>query len=194
MSWTADLKAAAGAHGVAERAAGLSRFVELFVRWNQKINLSAARTPEDVTLQVVDCLALLPYLKGASRLVDVGSGGGLPGLVLALTVPGLHVRSIEPVNKKAAFQSSAVRELKLDVDVAARRVDPSVDSGFDVAVSRATFDLLEWLELGATLVHPGGLVLGMEGRDQRPLPEGATRHAYDHGDRTRAVISLPVPS
>jgi len=159
MSWTADLKAAAGAHGVAARAADL-----------------------------------LPYFKGAARLVDVGSGGGLPGLVLALTVPGLHVRSIEPVNKKAAFQSSAVRELKLDVEVAARRVDPAVDSGFDVAVSRATFDLLEWLELGAKLVHVGGLVLGMEGRDQRQLPVGATRHSYDHGDRTRAIISLPIPA
>ncbi len=166
----------------------LERFVGLFVRWNARINLSAARTSEEVTLQVVDCLALLPYVEGP-RVVDVGSGGGLPGLVLAIKVPDLRVVSIEPVHKKAAFQSSAVRELGLrNVQVLSRRVDPTIDTGFDTAVSRATFDLTEWLELGRCLVRNGGLILGMEGREQRDLPLGAERIPYEAGDRTRAVI------
>lgn len=168
------------------------RFVDLFVRWNERINLSAARTVEEVTLQVVDCLGLLPYVEGP-RLIDVGSGGGLPGLVLAISRPDIHVTSLEPVNKKAAFQSSAIRELGLrNAEVHARRVDPEVDTGFDTAVSRATFDLREWLELGRRLVRPGGVVLGMEGREQVDLPAGATRHPYEHGDRTRAVIRYPA--
>jgi 16S rRNA (guanine527-N7)-methyltransferase len=164
------------------------RFVELFVRWNERINLSAARSVEEVTLQVVDCLALEPYLEGPC-LIDVGSGGGLPGLVLAIARPDLRVTSLEPVHKKAAFQSTAIRELKIgNAQVHARRVDPAVDNGFDTAVSRATFDLNEWLEIGRQLVRPGGLVLGMEGREQHELPSGADRLPYEHGDRTRAVI------
>lgn len=168
----------------------LRRFVDLFVRWNERINISAARTVDEVTLQVVDCLALEPYVE-APGLIDVGSGGGLPGLVLAIARPDLRLTSVEPVHKKTAFQSTAVRELGLkNVVIHSRRVDPAVDRGFDTAVSRATFGLSEWLALGRQLVRPGGVVLGMEGREQHALPEGADRLPYKHGDRTRAVIRL----
>lgn len=170
----------------------LRRFVDLFVRWNDRINLSAARTVDEVTLQVVDCLALLPYVEGP-RVLDVGSGGGLPGLVLAVSMPDVHVLSLEPVHKKAAFQSTAIRELGIgNAEVQARRLDPVADTGFDTAVSRATFDLTEWLALGRRLVRPGGQVLGMEGRAQHELPAGAERFPYEHGDRTRAVIRYRV--
>src|SRR5688572_11391405 len=126
----------------------LRRFVDLFIRWNERINLSAARTVDEVTLQVVDCLALVPYVEGP-RVLDVGSGGGLPGLILALSMPHIRVLSLEPVHKKAAFQSTAIRELGIgNAEVQARRVDQVADTGFDTAVSRATFDLTDWLELG----------------------------------------------
>lgn len=193
MHWTDDLEAAARGYGVP--GASLPQFVELFVQWNERINLSAARTHAEVTLQVVDCLALVPYLSSITSLVDVGSGGGLPGVVLAIVLPSLKIRSLEPVHKKAAFQSTAARTLSLpNIEVLPRRVSPDLDSGFDAAVSRATFDLLEWLELGAQLVSPGGIVLGMEGRDQRPLPVGAERLPYAHGDRTRSIIRYRTAS
>lgn len=194
MHWTDELRAAARGYGVEPRTPDLQRFIELFIRWNDRINLSAARTPDEVTLQVVDCLALLPHLTDVTTLVDVGSGGGLPGLIISLTFP-IQVRSVEPVHKKAAFQSTAIRELGLSATIETRRVDPTLDAGFDAAVSRATFDLPEWLALGAQLVRPGGLVLGMEGRDQRKLPRGAERVPYAHGDRTRAIIKYrPLPA
>ncbi len=169
-------------------SAELQAFVALFVRWNERINLSSSRTVDEVTLQVVDCMALLPYV-GGPRLLDVGSGGGLPGLVIAIARPDISVVSLEPVHKKAAFQSAVVRELGLtNVVVEARRLNPDLDVGFDTAVSRATFDLLEWLELGRSLVRMGGVVLGMEGKEQRDLPSGAERFRYEHGDRTRAIV------
>jgi 16S rRNA (guanine527-N7)-methyltransferase len=193
MHWTDDLHAAARGYGVPHGS--LERFVELFVRWNERINLSAARTHAEVTLQVVDCLALVPYLSMTTTLVDVGSGGGLPGVVLATVLPSLQVRSIEPVHKKSAFQSTAARELALtNLTIESRRLSPSLDTNFDAAVSRATFDLLEWLTLGAQLISPAGIVLGMEGRDQRTLPAGAERLPYAHGDRTRAIIRYRPPS
>lgn len=188
MSWTDELARAAAAYGVPAATPRLVGFVERFVRWNQKINLSAARTPDDVAGHVLDAMALLPYVEDGQNVIDVGSGGGLPGAVLALCRT-LRVTSLEPVNKKAAFQSSIARELGASLDVRAERADPAAHHGFDVAVSRATFDLLDWLALGRQLIRPGGLVLGMEGRDVHSLPAGATRHPYAHGDRTRAVIS-----
>jgi 16S rRNA (guanine527-N7)-methyltransferase len=191
MSWTEELTAAARAHGVAPAAANLVGFVERFVRWNQKINLSAARTPADVAEHLVDCLALVPFVKDGDKVVDVGSGGGLPGVLLAICRE-IRLTSLEPIHKKAAFQSSVARDLKLSIDVRAERADPARHHGFNVAVSRATFDLLEWLELGARLVEPGGVVLGMEGREIHRLPDGATRHPYTYRDRTRAIICSRV--
>ncbi len=193
MSWTTDLETAAAAVGVGGRAAVLASYVEAFARWNQRINLSAARTAAEIADHVVDCLALVPHVPEGARVVDVGSGGGLPGLVLAAARPDLHVTCVEPIHKKAAFLRQAARDLSLAVAVMTRRVS-DLAGHFDVAVSRATFDLGAWLEIGATLVVPGGLVLAMEGLDQTPLTGDATRHPYPHRDRTRAIIVRRVAS
>ncbi len=188
MSWTDDLTLAASGYGASAASGRLISFVERFVRWNQKINLSAARTPAEVAVHVIDSLAILPFVEDGQKIIDVGSGGGLPGIPLALCRK-VHVTSLEPVHKKAAFQSSAARELGIEMLVQPERLDPARHHDFDVAVSRATFDLSEWLELGRSVIRPGGLVIGMEGREIHSLPDGATRHPYQHGDRTRAVIA-----
>lgn len=192
MAWADVLRAAAGAVGVGERTPSLIAYVEAFVRWNQRINLSAARTPDDVADHVVDCLALIPHLAPGARVVDVGSGGGLPGIVLAAGRPDLHVTCVEPIHKKAAFLRQAARDLGLAVTVMTQRVE-SVEGNFDVAVSRATFELVTWLERGMALVVPGGLVIGMEGLERAALPPGAVRHPYSIRDRTRALVIRPVP-
>ncbi len=190
MSWADVVNAGAGAVGVGPRAPALLAYVEAFVRWNQRINLSAARTPVDVADHVVDCLALVPHLREGARVVDVGSGGGLPGIVLAVARPDLQVTCVEPIHKKAAFLRQAARDLALRVMVMTHRVD-ALEQVYDVAVSRATFDLATWLELGLALVVPGGVVIGMEGLDQVPLPLGAVRHPYTIRDRTRALVMRP---
>lgn len=173
----------------------LAQFVELFARWNQRINLSAAKTPAEIADHVVDSLAVVLHLREAGSVVDVGTGGGFPALIAAIALPTLAIRCIEPVNKKTAFLATAVRELRLArVEIMTRRVDESLDQGFDVAMSRATFDLAEWLQLGERLVRPGGWVLGMEARDQVELGPADTRHAYDAGDRQRAIILRRVPA
>lgn len=188
MSWVASLSTAAARHEVAPAADRLVAFVRLFARWNQKINLSAARTEGDIAQHVLDCLALVPFVGEADSIIDVGSGGGLPGLILSISLPKSLIICVEPIHKKAAFLSTAARELGLTAQVHARRVDPATDRDHAVAVSRATFDLGEWLDLGEHLVRPGGRVLGMEARDQVALGPRDERHSYDHGDRTRAII------
>ena len=87
MSWRDVLARAATSVGAPTAAPALVQFVELFERWNQRINLSAARSLDDIAQHVVDSLALLPHVGEAASLVDVGSGGGFPLIVLGAWRP-----------------------------------------------------------------------------------------------------------
>lgn len=193
MSWREELSAAVRRHQVTGAASTLERFVGLFETWNRRINLSAARTPDDIAQHVIDSLAVVPFLTAHRRVVDVGSGGGFPGIIASCCLPDYAFTLIEPIRKKTAFLSTAARELGLRrVTIEARRADPDLDRDYDVAMSRATFALDEWLALGQRMVRPGGIVVGMEGRDQLALGLRDTRHPYEHGDRDRAIIVRSV--
>ncbi len=92
----------------------LLAFGELLLKWNKVYNLTAIRNPQElITHHLLDSLAVLPHLTTLNRLADIGSGGGLPGVVLAIVRPGLIVSSIETVGKKASFQQQAKIELGL---------------------------------------------------------------------------------
>ncbi len=170
----------------------LDRFVDELLRWNARINLTAARTRDDALRHVMDSMAVVPHVPtDARRVIDVGSGGGLPAAVVAILRPELEVTALEPVHKKLAFLTHAKRVIPVPgLNPLADRVEAHQGTGYDVAMSRATFPLLEWLATGARLVRPGGIVLGMEGAEQFELPAGATRHPYPLDDRARAIIVL----
>lgn len=176
---------------------GLAAYLELLSKWNARINLSGSREPEALAGHVLDCLGVVPHVPaGAKRLVDVGSGAGLPGAILAIARPGLTVTALEPVHKKHAFLAAVRRELGVNnLQAFAERVEVHREAagfvGYDVAVSRATFAVPEWLACGRTLVRAGGVVLAMEGSEQHTLPAGATRHPYEipGSDRRRAIIA-----
>ncbi|HSY41699.1 MAG TPA: RsmG family class I SAM-dependent methyltransferase, partial [Polyangia bacterium] len=92
----------------------LLRFADLLIRWNQSINLTGARSNGAIVADhYPDAYALARRLDRPARLVDVGSGGGLPALPLALLRPDLVLRLCEPIAKKAAFLRTAIRELSL---------------------------------------------------------------------------------
>ena len=169
----------------------LDTFAAELLRWNQRINLTAASTLAEVQGHIEDCLAIVGHIPPSTRrVIDVGSGGGLPAAVIAISRPEITVTALEPVHKKHAFLAHVRRTLAPNLDPRAERVEQHVGRDYDVATSRATFALPEWLRIGAGLVRPGGLVLGMEGADQIELPAGAERHPYGLGDRTRAIIVL----
>ncbi len=188
--------ASAGVEATA--AAGLEKYLTLLSRWTKTTNLVAATTSplELVVHHVADCLALLPHLGDAHRIVDVGSGGGLPGAVLALVRPTVLVTALEPVHKKHAFLAHLRRDLALDnfTPLPERdeqhRARPDF-SPYDLAVSRAAFPMAEWLSRAPHLVRPGGRILAMEGRERHPLPPTATRHPYHLATRARAIIEMP---
>jgi 16S rRNA (guanine527-N7)-methyltransferase len=153
--------------------AALAHFASLLMTWTARINLTGAASADDLASNhFPDSFALAARLIDAATVVDVGSGGGLPALPLALLRPELRIQLVEPIAKKVAFLRTAIRELGLGpseraagVQVHAGRIEAGAPEfprdlagGFDVAFSRATLAPDEWLPLGARLVRPGGRV------------------------------------
>jgi len=187
----------------AAHEAALHRFAELFQKWNRSINLSAARTESELLDHIVDSLHVVPHLRRASasataagplRILDVGAGGGLPAVVAAICLPEAFVTALEPVHKKHAFLRTAARELSLvNLEPLAQRLDDHPLRDYDVAMSRATFDLRDWLLLGLAAVRPGGTVLGFEAIPRSDLPAGTERHSYALDNKSRAIVVLCAP-
>ena len=164
-------------------------FIELFDKWNRRINLSGADNREAVAEHVEDSLHVVPVLRERPRVLDVGSGGGFPVVVAALCLPDVRFTSLEPVHKKHAFLRTVARELGLaNLDARAERLDDHATHDYDAAVSRATFDLVEWLARGRGFVRAGGIVVGFEAVPRTDLPASAARHAYQLAGKPRAII------
>lgn len=168
----------------------LANYRGLLLKWNARVNLTGATTTDLVDEHIADCLHVVDHLPERGRIIDVGSGGGLPSVVIAISRPELVVTALEPVHKKHAFLRTAVRELGLrNLIPLAERWEDHASRDYDVATSRATFDVDRWLQIGAQLIRPGGFVLAMEGKDLLdPLPDGVSRHAYSLGSKTRAIL------
>jgi 16S rRNA (guanine527-N7)-methyltransferase len=175
--------------GLATELVGqLNEFKALFMKWNAGINLSAARTSDDVLDHVIDSLHVLSHLGAANRVLDVGSGGGFPVVIAALCLPTTSFDALEPVHKKHAFLRTAARELGLkNLESHAERLEQHEARDYDVAMSRATFDLAEWLDRGQAHVRAGGAVIGFEAIRRDDLLN-VVRHPYESGDRTRAIV------
>jgi len=172
----------------------LNRFNELFHKWNKAINLSAAKNTAEIDEHITDCLFLVQHLDGFARILDVGSGGGLPVVVTAIARPDIQFTALEPVHKKHAFLRTAARELGLDnLEAHAIRIADHDVRDYDAATSRATFDLPEWFETGLRFVRPGGTVFGFEGVPRDDLPEGTERRSYAHDGKSRAILVLRKP-
>lgn len=149
----------------AARQARLLDFLALLKKWNKTYNLTAIHAPERmITHHLLDSLAILPHI-GASRLLDVGAGAGLPGIPLAIARPDLQVTLIDASHKKATFMRQAAIELKLDnVEALHGRVeDLPAAAPWPAIVSRAFSDLNEFVRVTAHLLAPGGEWLAMKG-------------------------------
>ena len=145
----------------------LLAYVELLQRWNRVYNLSAVRDPlEMIDRHVLDSLSALPYL-GSGPCLDVGSGAGLPGLVLAVARPELSWVLLDSNAKKCRFLEHARVALALDnVRVARSRVEDFHPGGrFSTIISRALSNLADFVAGARHLLAPGGRLLAMKGRD-----------------------------
>ena len=150
-------------------SSSLSRFVDLLTETNRKFNLTAIRDREEVwSRHILDSLRLLPHLPAdATSLLDVGSGGGLPGLPIAIARPDLAVTLLEATKKKARFLDEARATLDLSavavVNARAEDLDRRHRNRFDVVTARAVAPLPVLLELTIPFTRIGGVVLAMKG-------------------------------
>ena len=148
--------------------AKLEAYLALLAKWNRTYNLTAIREPERmVTHHALDSLAVVPRLpqrKGIAVL-DVGSGGGLPGIPIAIARPDARVVLVDSASKKAAFLAQAAIELPLaNVEAVAARVeDYAPGRRFAVVISRAFSDLATFARLASPHLAAGGVMLAMKG-------------------------------
>ena len=169
----------------------LLAYAALLGKWNKVYNLTALREESRVVSHhLLDSLAVLPHLDVVRRLADIGSGGGLPGIPLAIARPDMQVALVESSHKKSAFLQQAKIELKLDkVAVHCERVEAlQPGEAFDAVVSRAFSDLAEFVRLAGHLVAEGGVLLAMKGI--HPYEEIAL---LPDGWRVRETKPLSVP-
>ena len=169
----------------------LLAFAALLGKWNKVYNLTALRDESQViSHHLLDSLAVLQHLGTAQRLADIGSGGGLPGIPLAIARPEMNVALVESNQKKSAFEQQAKIELGLaNVSVHCARVEvwqPSEKC--DVVISRAFSDLAEFVQLSGHLLAEDGALLAMKGVN--PYEEIVQLPA---GWRVAEVTPLQVP-
>lgn len=143
----------------------LLQYLSLLQKWNKVYNLTAVRDPQEmVTLHLLDSLSVMPYVHGP-RVLDVGSGAGLPGIVLAICNPTLQVTTIDTVQKKAIFMRQVKGELGLEnLSVVHARVESYQPAQpYQQIISRAFSDLTLFLRLTKHLIASGGEWLAMKG-------------------------------
>lgn len=148
----------------------LADYLSLLQRWNQTYNLTAVRDPQAMLTQhLADCMAVLPGLqrqRAGGRVLDVGSGGGLPGVVIAALAPAFDVTTVDPVGKKAAFVRQVAGALNLpNLHAVHARVEAMPDGAvFDVITSRAFASLADFTRLTQPRLAPGGVWMAMKGK------------------------------
>lgn len=146
-------------------SAKLTAYLALLSKWNRVYNLTAIRDDAKlVSHHLLDSLAVLPHLPGG-RLLDVGSGAGLPGIPLAIAEPQRQVTVLDSNHKKGAFLLQAVAELELgNVDVAMERIESHrPPQSYEVVISRAFSDLADFVKLAGPSANAGGILVAMKG-------------------------------
>lgn len=167
----------------------LNQYLALLNKWNKTYNLTAVRETERmVAYHVLDSLSALPHIQGV-RVLDVGSGGGMPGMLFAIARPDWQLTLIDANHKKTTFLRQAAIELGLDnVEVHCERVEALAAPAFDVITSRAFADLAEFVRLTRHVLADGGVWAALKGvypyEEIAQLPDDI---------RVVSVLALHVP-
>lgn len=174
-----------------KQLAQLMDYLALLAKWNAVYNLTALRDPKQmVTHHLLDSLAVVPAFTGAKNILDVGAGGGLPGIVLSIARPDMRVSMVDTVHKKTAFLTQVKAELGLaNVTVYTGRVEQlKAPQKFDVITSRAFAELNDFVAWSGHLLEEGGRFIALKG--VMPTEEIARLPV---GWKVSKVESLTVP-
>jgi 16S rRNA (guanine527-N7)-methyltransferase len=176
-----------------EQIAKLLTYLELLMRWNKKINLTAIRSPDEcVTRHFGESLYLTRFVELEGSLLDVGSGAGFPGLALKIAFPRLQVTLLEPAGKKRAFLKEAARVCGMEsVEVRSDRLEEFLGlreaAWFDAATSRAVGRLRDLIPQAAECLRPGGGLYLWLSQDQAREAAAGGRNVIEWAD------PIPIP-
>lgn len=193
----AEFYGPAPSHLVCDR---ILAFAGLLLEWNARINLTGAKSLDDLLEEhFPDSFAMAALVPPSARVIDVGSGGGLPAIPFGLLRPDCPLTLVEPRAKRTAFLRTAIREFQMpNVIVLGKRLEDlgGEAGGFSVAASRATFPPEVWLSVAAPLLAPGGRVFVFSTPPQiallQPPPEKQIPYGI-HGEPNRMLASFSVP-
>ena len=150
--------------------ASFLKYLRELQAWNKKINLTSITEEKDIIIKhFLDSLTSARFLPGVDTLLDIGSGGGFPGLPLKIAIPSLKITLMDSVEKKVHFIRHMIRTLDLKgADAISGRVESPelidrLSGSFDCVTSRAFAELEAFVSLGAPYVRPGGILLAMKG-------------------------------
>ena len=191
-------------------APALGAYLKMLVRWNRTYNLTGARDADRIRIEhLLDCLSIVPALRRAlpggapARLLDVGSGAGLPGAILAILHPVWRVDCIDAVGKKAAFIRQVAGQLNLPnlnaIHARVESIESSPGHTYDLITSRAFSSLRALVDLSRPLLKPDGIWMAMKGKvpteELTELPDDVVilhvqKLAVPGSDAERCVIFL----
>lgn len=176
--------------------------------WNRKINLTAIASPLDMAVKhFLDCIVSSRYIKPGSRLLDVGSGAGFPGIPLKVMIPSLDVTLVEATRKKVSFLNHVIRRLHIGhITAIHSRIEALKqigETGFDVIVCRAFSSLADFIEKSIPLLAPDGMMMAFKGRElTTDLTQVSTRNGGEvflvsdkdiHAELQMRSVSFELP-
>lgn len=184
----------------ADKSTAQIQFIDELLRWNKRINLTSIRNYEEaLEKHLLDSLFLLKQIGSARSLLDIGSGGGLPSIPLAIAAPTLKIVSVDSVGKKINFQKHIKRLLQLDnLEIVQSRIESLADitgndEGFDLVVSRAFADLALMVECSAPWLSATGRIVAMKGPEGENELQQSLPLIEQLGFKNQEVISYNLP-
>lgn len=176
----------------------LNLFAEELKKWNRKINLTAITDDEGIAVKhLVDSLSLLKVVRGPGRLLDIGSGGGFPGIPVKIVQPDLEIVSVDAVVKKISFQKQAVRLLGLTdftaLHVRAETLAAEYAEAFDWVVSRAFSDIPSFVAMALPTLKQDGRIVAMKGKNAAEEIAAAEGALAKLGAKVVAVDEFTLP-
>ncbi|QWV93338.1 16S rRNA (guanine(527)-N(7))-methyltransferase RsmG [Geomonas oryzisoli] len=176
----------------------LDLFAEELKKWNRKINLTAITDDEGIAVKhLVDSLSLLKAVHGPGRMLDIGSGGGFPGIPVKVVQPDLEIVSVDAVVKKISFQKQAVRLLNLvgfdALHVRAETLAAQYAGHFDWVVSRAFSDIPSFVAMALPVLKDGGRIVAMKGKSVAEEVTAAEAELEKLGARVECRHDFTLP-
>ncbi len=177
-----------------DQACRLARYLDLLYQWNRSAGLTRIERADGVRLHLIDSISAVPLLEGVRTLADVGSGGGLPGIPIAVVVPGTHVRLVESKRRRCSFLRHVVSVLELEncevVEAdATRLVGPRPLA--EAVIARAFSEPSKFLTLASQLVGPRGVAVVMGGASLPERELDALASSLDAAAEARRRFVLP---